>query len=94
MARNLDLQNDTKLAYKVQKYKCMYCKACKQTFVLPFSKNVFYPNQTFLRLDFSLFSLRGFDNVLERAFLNVLFFMAMLDCSLLSLYLYHQYTFL
>ena len=44
------------------------------TFVFSFSKNVFYPNQTFLRLDFSLYSIRGFDNVLKRAFLNFLFF--------------------
>ena len=29
--------------------------------VSSFSKNVFYPNQAFLRLYFSLFSLRGFD---------------------------------
>ena len=42
-------------------------------FVFFFSKNVFYPNQTFLHLDFSLFSHRGFDEVLKRAFLNFLF---------------------
>ena len=42
-------------------------------FAFSFSKNVFYPNQTFLRLDFSLFSLRGLDEVLKRAFLNFLF---------------------
>ena len=29
MARNLDLEDDTKLAYEVQKYKCMYGKAYK-----------------------------------------------------------------
>ena len=42
------------------------------TFVFSFSKNVFYPNQTFLCLDLSLFFLRGFDYVLKRAFLNFL----------------------
>ena len=30
MAKNLDFQDDTKLAYEVQKYKCMYGKAYKQ----------------------------------------------------------------
>ena len=43
------------------------------TFVFSFLKNVFYPNQTFLCLDFSLFSLRGFDDVLKKAFLNFFF---------------------
>ena len=35
-----------------------------------FSKNVLYPNQTFLCLVSSLFSLRAFDDVLKGAFLN------------------------
>ena len=64
------------LAYEVQKYKCMYNKAYKHLFSL--SQNVFYPNQTFVRLDFSLFSVRGFDNVLKRALLNFLIFRVML----------------
>ena len=48
------------------------------TFVFSLSKHVFNPNQTFLRLGFSLFSVRGFVDVLKRAFLNFLFFTAML----------------
>ena len=39
-------------------------------FVFSLSKNVFYPNQTFLRFDFSLFSLRGIDEVIKRVFHN------------------------
>ena len=50
------------------------------TFVFLFSKNVLYPNQTFLRLDFSLFLLKGFD-VLKRAFLDFLFYMAIVSYS-------------
>ena len=30
MVKNLDFQGDTKLAYEVQKYKCMYDEAYKQ----------------------------------------------------------------
>ena len=71
MAKNFDLLDDTKLAYEVQKCKCMYGKAYKQH--LFFSKKVFYPNQIFLRLDFPLsFSPRGFDNVVKSAFLSFL----------------------
>ena len=33
--------------------------------VFSFSKNIFYPNQTFLRLDFSLFSLRFWRSIKE-----------------------------
>ena len=47
-------------------------------FVFSFSKNVFYSNQTFFRLDFGLFFLRGSDNALKKAFLNVLFVTTML----------------
>ena len=50
-------------------------------FVSSFLENVFYPNQTFLRLDFSLFFLRDFDNILKRAFLDFLFFTTMLSYS-------------
>ena len=53
-------------------YDCFWL-GIQTAFVFSFSKNVFYPNQTFLRLDFSLFSLRGLDEVLKRAFLNFLF---------------------
>ena len=42
-----------------------------------FLEKCLYPNQTFLRLAISLFPLRGFDNALKRAFLDVLFFTAM-----------------
>ena len=52
-----------------------------QTFVFSFSKNVFHPNQTFLRLDFSLFLLKGFENVLKRAFLDFPFCMAIITYS-------------
>ena len=44
------------------------------TFVFFFSKNAFYPNQTFLCLYFSQYALRRFKNVLKRVFLNFLFF--------------------
>ena len=42
------------------------------TLVFSFSINVFYSNQTFLRLDF-FFSFGDFENAPKRAFLNVLF---------------------
>ena len=45
----------------------------QSTFVSSFSKNVFYPNKTFLRLDFSLVSRRGFDNTYKGSFLNFSF---------------------
>ena len=53
-------------------YSCFWL-GIQKTFVFSFWKNVFYWNQIFLRLDFSLFSHRGFDDVLKRAFLNFLF---------------------
>ena len=39
-----------------------------------FADYFFYPNQTFLCINFSQFSLRGFDNGLKRVFLNFLLF--------------------
>ena len=69
MTNNFDLQDDTKLPHEVEKYKWMCDKAYKQIF-FSFSKNVFYPNQAFLRLDFSPFTLRGFYNTLQTRFLN------------------------
>ena len=44
------------------------------TFVFFFSENVFYPTQSFFCLEFSQLSYRGFDNVLERVFLNFVFY--------------------
>ena len=38
------------------------------TVVFSFSKNVFYPNQTFFPLDFTLFSLSAFDNILKQRY--------------------------
>ena len=59
------------LFWRSSAYGCFWL--CLQTtFVFSFSKNVFYLNQTFLRLDFSLFSFRSFDYVLKRAFVNFL----------------------
>ena len=46
MARNLDLESDTKLAYEVQKYKCMYGKAYKQHLFL-FLENSLLPKPNF-----------------------------------------------
>ena len=74
MTKNFDLQDDTEFAYEVKKYKCMYGKAYKLAYCL-------LPKPNFLRLDFFLFSLRSFDNVLKIAFLNFLFFTAMLSFS-------------
>ena len=48
-------------------YGCFWLDI-QTTCVFSFSKNVVYPNQTFLRLDFSLFSLSGFDEVLSKLF--------------------------
>ena len=67
--KNFDFRDNIKLANEVQKYKYMW-QGLQTTCVFSFSKNVFYPNQTFLRLDFCSFFRRGFDNVLNRAFLN------------------------
>ena len=53
-------------------YDCFWL-GIQTAFVFSFSKNVIYPNHTFLSLDFSLFSLRGLYEVLKRAFLNFLF---------------------
>ena len=49
MAKNFNIQNDTKLAKEVQKYKCLYGKAYK----------------TFFPLDFSLIPLTAFDNYIK-----------------------------
>ena len=65
-------------------YGCFW-PGIQKLFVFSFSKNVFYLNQTFLRLDSSLFSLRDFDEVLKRAFLNFLFTAMLYQC--------HRYTF-
>ena len=48
-------------------YGCFWLDI-ETAFVFSFSKNVFYPNETFLCLDFSLFSVRGFDEVLNTLF--------------------------
>ena len=50
----------------------MYSKAHKQI-CISFSKNVFYPNQFFLCLDFSLFSLRDFDIMYYRHVFAIFF---------------------
>ena len=52
-------------------YGCFWLDI-QTAFVFSFSKNVFYPNQTFLRLDLSLFSLRGVNEVLNTLFLKQL----------------------
>ena len=38
------------------------------TFVFSFSKNIVYPNLTFFSLDFSLFPLSAFDNILKQRY--------------------------
>ena len=66
MTKNFDLQDDTKLANDVQKYKYMYDKAYKQHLFSLSQKMSF--TQTFFRLDFSLFSLSAFDNILKHRY--------------------------
>ena len=66
MTKNFDLQDDTKLANDVQKYKYMYDKAYKQHLFSLSQKMSF--TQTFFRLDFSLFSLSAFDNILKQRY--------------------------
>ena len=72
------------LFWRSSAYGCFWL-GIQKPFVFSFSKNVFYPNQIFFCLDFSLFSLRGFDDILKKAFLNFLFRS--------MFYQYHQYTF-
>ena len=66
MTKNFDLQDDTGLANDVQKYKYMYDKAYKQHLFSLSQKMSF--TQTFFRLDFSLFSLSAFDNILKQRY--------------------------
>ena len=61
-------------------------KAYKQHLFFSFSKNVFYSNQIFLRLDFSLFSLRVLIMYLKRLFLIFSFSTAILYYLYLSRY--------
>ena len=63
MAKKFDFLDDTKLAYQAELQMHVW-QGIQTTFVFSFSNNVCYPNQTFLCLDFSLFSLRGFGNAL------------------------------
>ena len=57
IAKNFDIEDDTKLAYEVQKYEIHVRQGTQTAFVFFFSENIFYSNQTFLCLDFSQFSL-------------------------------------
>ena len=68
-------------ALLIQVFSYEYCEilktpvlkiSCVRLLLTRHTSNIcflFYPDQTFLRLDFSLFSLKGFDDVLKRAFL-------------------------
>ena len=54
MAKLFELQDDTELAYKVKKYKCMYDKAYKHLF--SFSRKMSITQTKLPCLDFSQFS--------------------------------------